>query len=74
LRLAFASILSVFMPVPIALEVMFAAQLNHQGVPPGHVMRFAMTPGTYRIIPNINLWREVSRPLAVLLFVFFLVF
>lgn len=71
LRLAFVSLVSVFMPVPIALDVMFAAQLHQQGVPAGYVMMFAMTLGTYSIIPSIYLWREVSRPLAVSLFVFF---
>jgi len=73
LRLAFVSLVSVFMPVPIALDVMFAAQLQQQGVPSGYVMLFAMTLGTYSIIPSIYLWREVSKPLAVSLFVFFLV-
>ncbi len=73
LRLAFVSLISVFMPVPIALDVMFAAQLQQQGVPAGYVMMFAMTLGTYSIIPSIYLWREVSKPLAILLFVFFLV-
>jgi uncharacterized membrane protein YraQ (UPF0718 family) len=72
LRLAAVSVVSVFMPVPIALDVMFAAQLHQQGVPAGYVMMFAMTLGTYSIIPSIYLWREVSKPLAVALFVFFL--
>jgi uncharacterized membrane protein YraQ (UPF0718 family) len=71
-KLALASLLSVFMPVPIALDVMFAAQLQQQGVSPGYVMMFAMTLGTYSIIPAVYLWRDVSRPLAVLLFLFFL--
>lgn len=71
-KLAVVSLISVFMPVPIALDVMFAAQLQQQGVPAGYVMLFAMTLGTYSIIPSIYLWREVSKPLAVLLFVFFL--
>ena len=35
------------------------------------VMLFVMTLGTYSIIPSIYLWREVSKQLAVLLFVFF---
>ncbi len=35
-------------------------------------MLFAMTLGTYSIIPTIYLWREVSKPLAAILFVFFL--
>jgi uncharacterized membrane protein YraQ (UPF0718 family) len=72
LRLAFVSLISVFMPVPIALDVLFAAQLHQQGVSAGYVMLFAMTLGTYSIIPSIYLWREVSKRLAVALFIFFL--
>ncbi len=71
LRLGLASLVSVFMPVPIALDVMFAAQIQQQGVAPGFVMLFAMTLGSYSIIPSIYLWREVSKRLSVLLFVFF---
>jgi len=71
-KLALVSLVSVLMPVPIALDVMFAAQLQQQGVAAGYVMLFAMTLGTYSIIPSIYLWREVSKPLAVMLFVFFL--
>lgn len=71
LRLAFVSLVSVFMPVPIALDVMFAAQLQQQGMPMGYVMLFAMTLGTFSIIPAIYLWREVSKSLAVALFAFF---
>jgi uncharacterized membrane protein YraQ (UPF0718 family) len=71
-RMAFVSLVSVVMPVPIALDVMFAAQLRQQGVAAGYVMLFAMTLGTYSIIPSIYLWREVSKPLAVILFVFFM--
>jgi uncharacterized membrane protein YraQ (UPF0718 family) len=71
LRLAFVSLVSVLMPVPIALDVMFAAQLQQQGIAAGYVMLFAMTLGTYSIIPSVYLWREISKPLAVLLFVFF---
>jgi len=48
-------------------------QLQHSEVPAGYVMLFAMTLGTYSIIPSIYLWREVSKPLAVSLFVFFMV-
>jgi hypothetical protein len=70
-RLAFVSLVSVFMPVPIALDVMFAAQLHQQGVASGYVMLFAMTLGTFSIIPSIYLWREVSKRLAVSLFAFF---
>lgn len=73
LRMALVSLISVFMPVPIALDVMFAARLQQQGVPSGYVALFAMTLGTYSIIPTIYLWREVSKQLAVTLFAFFLI-
>ncbi len=43
-----------------------------QGVPAGYVMMFAMTLGVYSIIPSIYLWREVSKRLALSLFVFFM--
>ncbi|MCC6127046.1 MAG: permease [Pirellulales bacterium] len=72
-RMFLVGLVSVFMPVPIALDVMFAAQLHQQGVADGYVMLFAMTLGTYSIIPSIYLWREVSRPLAAILFAFFLI-
>ncbi|QEH38417.1 putative permease [Aquisphaera giovannonii] len=72
-RFLVASVLSTFMPVPIALDVMFASQLQGEGVAPGFVMLFAMTLGTYSIVPSIYLWRDVSKPLAVLLFGFFVV-
>jgi uncharacterized membrane protein YraQ (UPF0718 family) len=71
LRMAAASLLSVFMPVPIALDVMFAAQLQHQGIASGYVMLFLTTLGSYSIFPTLYLWREVSRPLAISLFGFF---
>src|SRR5438105_1024959 len=73
LRLAIVSVISTFMPVPIALDVMFAAELQQQGAPSGYVMLFAMTLGTYSIVPSIYLWREVSKPLAVSLFALFAV-
>ncbi len=73
LKATLVSIISVFMPVPIALDVMFAAQLQQEGIAAGYVMLFAMTLGTYSIIPSVYLWREVSRQLSVLLFLFFVI-
>jgi uncharacterized membrane protein YraQ (UPF0718 family) len=71
LMMLLVAALATFMPVPIALDVMFAALLLRQGVAPGYVMIFAMTLGIYSIVPSIYLWREVSKPLSVILFVFF---
>lgn len=72
-RFALVSIMATFMPVPIALDVLFAAQLQAAGTAPGYVMIFAMTLGTYSIVPAIYLWREVSRKLSVVLFIIFAV-
>ena len=72
-HIVLASLLSTFMPVPIALDVMFAAQLQHSGVPSGYVMMFLTTLGTFSILPSIYMWREVSKTLAVVLFAFFVV-
>ena len=71
LRVALVSLLATAMPVPIALDVMFAGNLHAQGVHPGYVATFAMTLGTYSLVPSIYLWREVSRRLSVALFLFF---
>jgi uncharacterized membrane protein YraQ (UPF0718 family) len=71
LRYAIVSLFGVIMPVPIALDVMFASQLLNQGVDNGYVMLFLMTLGTYSIVPMIYLWREISKLLSVLLFLFF---
>ncbi len=71
LMMLLVALLATFMPVPIALDVMFAALLLRQGVAHGYVMMFAMTLGIYSIVPSIYLWREVSKPLSVILFAFF---
>jgi uncharacterized membrane protein YraQ (UPF0718 family) len=73
MRAALVSLMSVFMPVPIALDVLFAAQLQAQRIASGYVMLFIMTLGTYSIIPAVYLWREVSKKLAATLFAFFFV-
>lgn len=70
-KLAVVSLLATAMPVPIALDVMFAGNLHAQGVPTGYVAMFALTLGTYSVVPTIYLWREVSRRLAVALFLLF---
>ncbi len=71
LKMAVLSLLATAMPVPIALDVMFAGNLQAQGIPAGYVAMFAMNLGTYSLIPSIYLWREVSRRLSVALFVMF---
>jgi uncharacterized membrane protein YraQ (UPF0718 family) len=70
-RVALVSLLATAMPVPIALDVMFAGNLYTQGVPTGYVALFTLTLGTYSVVPTIYLWREVSRRLALAMFLCF---
>lgn len=63
--------LAVLMPVPIALDVLFAALLLKQGRSPAYAMVFSLGLGAYSLVPSIYLWREVSRKLSVVLFLFF---
>ncbi len=70
-KMGLVSLVSVLMPVPIALDVMFAAELQQRGVAAGYVMIFAMTLGSWSLIPSIYLWRDVSRRLSVILLGFF---
>jgi uncharacterized membrane protein YraQ (UPF0718 family) len=72
LRVIVVSLISTLMPVPIALDVMFAAVLNKQGISGGYVMLFLMTLGTFSVVPFTYLWREVSKPLAAILLGFFM--
>ena len=62
---------ATLMPVPIALDVLFAALVIKQGRSPAYVMLFTIALGAYSIVPSIYLWREVSRKLSVILFLFF---
>ena len=63
--------LAVLMPVPIALDVLFAALLLKHGRSPAYVMVFTIGLGAYSLVPSIYLWREVSRKLSVILLLFF---
>lgn len=72
-QMGIVSVIATLMPVPIALDVMFAAQLQAGGAAPGYVMLFLMTLGTFSIVPAIYLWRDVSKGLSVALLVLFIV-
>jgi uncharacterized membrane protein YraQ (UPF0718 family) len=69
--LLLTALVTVFLPVPIALDVMVAHHLYTHGVPAPYVMLCLFTLGTYSILPMIYLWQEVSRRLAVGLYLMF---
>ena len=66
-----AALVTVSLPVPIALDVIVAQQLYSHGVPAPYVMLFLFTLGTYSILPMTYLWQEISKKLAVGLYFMF---
>ena len=73
LALAGTALITVLLPIPIALDVMTAQQLHAQHVPAPYVMLFLFTLGTYSFLPMSYLWTEVSKRLAVVLYGMFVV-
>lgn len=75
-HVSFASIaglalITVLLPIPIALDVIVAQQLYAHGVPAPYVMLFLSTLGTFSILPMSYLWTEVSKRLALALYALF---
>lgn len=73
LTVAGTALVTVLLPIPIALDVMTAQQLHAQQVPPPYVMLFLFTLGTYSFLPMSYLWTEVSKKLAITLYGMFVV-
>ena len=73
LGLFLTALVTVLLPVPIALEVIVAHHLFINHVPAPYVMLFLFTLGTYSMLPMIYLWKEVSKTLALSLYFIFVV-
>ena len=73
LGLLLTAMVTVLLPVPIALEVIVAHHLFVSHVPAPYVMLFLFTLGTYSMLPMIYLWKEVSKTLAFSLYFIFVV-
>jgi uncharacterized membrane protein YraQ (UPF0718 family) len=71
LVLAGTALVTVLLPIPIALDVMTAQQLHTQHVPAPYVMLFLFTLGTYSFLPMSYLWTEVSKKLAIAFYAMF---
>ncbi|MDP2205765.1 MAG: permease [Alphaproteobacteria bacterium] len=69
--IALVSFITTLLPAPIAMEVMVAHHLYSTKVAAPFVMVFLSTLGSYSILPMIYLWREVSRKIAVALYLAF---
>lgn len=68
--LLLTALVSVFLPVPIALDVIAAHYMYTQEVPAPYVMMMLFTLGTNSILPMIFLWQEVYK-LSIALYVMF---
>lgn len=71
--LIITALVTVLLPVPIALEVIVAHHLFVNHVPVPYVMLFLFTLGTYSMLPMVYLWKEVSKTLALSLYIIFVV-
>ena len=73
LAIAGLALVTVLLPIPIALDVIVAQQLYVHGVAAPYVMLFLSTLGTFSILPMSYLWTEVSKKLALGLYAMFVV-
>jgi uncharacterized membrane protein YraQ (UPF0718 family) len=65
LTLGALAVLGVFLPVPIAVDVILAHTLYLAGLPDAYVMVLLFTLGTYSIIPFFILWTSQAKKLAI---------
>ena len=68
LGLLLVSLIGVFLPVPIALDVVLASTLMASGLPIAYVMALLFTLGTYSVYPFMIIWKSISLRLAVILY------
>lgn len=69
--IAATSFIVTLLPAPIAMEVMVAHHLYAKQIAAPFVMIFLSTLGSYSLLPMIYLWQEVSRKIAVGLYLSF---
>ena len=63
--LAAISLVGVFLPVPIAFDVILVAILLAAGLPIGYAMALLFTLGIFSVYSFFIVWREISKPMAV---------
>ena len=66
--LLLVSLIGVFLPVPIALDVVLASVLMASGLPIAYVMALLFTLGTFSVYPFMIIWKSISLRLAVILY------
>ncbi|MDX2487238.1 MAG: FG-GAP-like repeat-containing protein, partial [Gammaproteobacteria bacterium] len=66
--LLLVSLIGVFLPAPIALDVVLASALMASGLPIAYVMALLFTLGIYSVYPFMIIWKSISLRLAVVLY------
>lgn len=61
------ALVGVFLPCPIAFDIIVASALLTIGVPVAYVMALLITLGTYSIYPLMIIWKSVSPKVALTL-------
>jgi len=62
------ALLGVFIPCPIALDIVISASLLSAGVPIFYVMILLFTLGTYSIYSFMIIWTSISKRVAIVLY------
>ena len=73
ISMGFVAVIGLFLPVPIAFDVVVSAALLESGVPEGHVMILLFTLGSFSIYSFFIVWQSISARVAIMLSVAFVV-
>ncbi|MFT6073187.1 MAG: uncharacterized membrane protein YraQ (UPF0718 family) [Yoonia sp.] len=65
--LSIIAIVGIFLPVPIAFDVMIVAILFAAGMPAHYAMTLLFTLGIFSIYPFFIIWKDISRSVAIAL-------
>jgi uncharacterized membrane protein YraQ (UPF0718 family) len=62
-----ATLIALFLPMPIAVDILLTAILYQSGVPTGYVAVFFFSLGIYSVYTHFIVWRYFSRSLSLAL-------
>ena len=67
MMMAIVAAIGVFLPVPMAFDVIIVAILMNLGLPAGYCMALLFTLGVFSIYPFFIIFKHISRPIAIAL-------
>ncbi len=63
--LSIVAIIGIFLPIPIAFDVMIVAILFSAGMPVHYAMTLLFTLGIFSVYPFFIIWKDISRSVAI---------